>query len=345
MPPPPFCRWLLDQRQNPRLVLVDIGCRDGPPNWLRDWPGRLSGVAVDPDPEEILRLQQRREWSEIRFLCGWVGDPSFEASLPAGHTRAQWRAANNHIWRRTSSAQAQEILRDYVPPGDPGQQTVAPPMHTLDDLTASLPLIDLLKVDTDGHHLEVLESGSSCLKRSLAVSVEVQFQGLPHPRAASFSNIDLLLRNAGFELFDLRLHRHSRAALPAPFWGTGPSPTFGGQTVWGDAFYARDPVAGAWKGEAERLWMLAGIFELAGLPPLAPEGPHHFQPASRKSGGTAASSSSGPLALAPLARVVTSPQTRSSSVPTGRIPHPKGSAHQKYPRARSRRSRRSGRRR
>lgn len=271
---PPFSSWM--QSYGPVLVrdlsLLDVGCRGGPPEWLRRWPGRLTGVGVDPDQAEIAHLRGAARWPGMTWQAAWVGHEQAELGLPPGMNRARWRSHNNRTWRRTSSAVAQQVLAEVVPPGDPGQQTDPPPMTSVDALAAALSRIDVLKVDTDGHDLEVLESAASTLDRVLAVDVEVQLQGDPHPRANTFANIDRLVRAAGFELFDLRLHRHSRAALPSPFWGSGGSPTHTGQTVWGEAKYFRDPLASPWPQlTSDRGWMLAALFELAALPDCAVE--------------------------------------------------------------------------
>lgn len=266
-----YVYWL--QKQGPAharaLTLVDIGCRGGPPEWLRAWPGTLRGIGIDPDQEEIARLQADPRWPAFQFQAAWIGHPDFEKHLPEGFDRARWRSFNNSTWRRTSSSLAQQVRAEQVPPGDPGQQKAPPPTLSLAHVSEGLQP-DLLKIDTDGHDLEVLESGPEVLKKTLAVSIEIQLQGPSHPKANTFSNIDHHLRHAGFELFDLRVHRHSRAALPAPFWGHGASPTFGGQTVWGDAFYARDIVATPWE-IGDRIWTLLALFEMAGLADCATE--------------------------------------------------------------------------
>lgn len=272
-PPAPFCTWLLQHgpAASTSLFVIDVGCRGGPPDWVRVWPGEIRGVGIDPDRVEIDRLRAEARWPGISWVPGWAGHPAGADGLPSGMDRATWRALNLGTWRRTSSAVAQRVLAEQVPPGDPGQQTEPPPMVSVDDLCVGSPRVDLLKVDTDGHDLEVLESAPATLDRALAVAVEVQLQGQAHPRASNFANIDRLLRSAGFELFDLRVHRHSRAGLPAPFWGRGGAPTHGGQTVWGDAVYFRDVIASPWRGLQDRGWMLAALFELAGLPDCAVE--------------------------------------------------------------------------
>jgi Methyltransferase FkbM domain len=264
-----YLAWAHSRAPGP-LHLVDIGCRGGPPGWLDAWPGGVVGVGVDPDAAEIDRL--RPKWPKIRFTPAWIEAPHFPDTLPQGFDRATWHAVNNATWRRTSSAAAQVAATMEVAPGDPGQLVGPPvPSRTVDEVAAELARIDVVKIDTDGHDLEVIESGPATLDSALMVSIEVQLQGRPHARAGTFGNLDAALRARGFELFDLVTHRHSRAALPAPFWGGGAGPTFRGQTVWGDAVYARDLVGTPDARFTDRVPVLAALFAMVGLPDCGAE--------------------------------------------------------------------------
>ncbi len=277
---PPFVTWL--NAAGPEgartLSVVDVGCAGGLPRWLRSWPGDVQGVGADGNAAEIARLREGGEWwgwsaprTGLRWEHAVIGLPDFERTLPDHMDRARWKQAGAYAWQRSSSAVAQRVTRPAPEALAAAEPPPAPNRRTLDALAADLPRVDVLKVDTDGHDLEVLRSGPDTLARALVVDVEVQLQGLAHPDANTFANIDNLLRSAGFDLFDLRLHRHSRAQLPAPSWGPPGAPTYGGQTVWGEAFYARDVVRTRWSDLGDRGWTLAALFELAGLPDCAVE--------------------------------------------------------------------------
>ena len=67
----------------------------------------------------------------------------------------------------------------------------------------------------------------------LGVKIEAQFHGPIHPFANTFHNIDGILRNHGFTLFDLNQRRYSRAALPDAFFASRPGRTRTGQLLWG----------------------------------------------------------------------------------------------------------------
>lgn len=268
---PPFCSWMLQNGVGDgRLFLVDVGCRGGLPPEVAAWPGEVIGVGADPDSAEISRLARASRWPGMSWVSAWIESHDGGDALPGGMSRAEWRSWNNRTWRRTSSCVAQTVEASSAPPGDPGQQAEPAPRRTLDDIARPLSRVDLVKVDTDGHDLDVLRSGQAVLRNALAVHVEVQFQGDAHPRANTFGNVDLLLRQAGFELFDLNVHRHSRAVLPSRFLGSGGAPTERGQVVWGDALYARDWVSTS-SAATPRVWELAAILELFGLPDCAME--------------------------------------------------------------------------
>ena len=62
----------------------------------------------------------------------------------------------------------------------------------------------------------------------------------PTPTANTFANIDGLLREWGFTLFDLDLWRYSRRSLPDKFVYRLAGQTVTGQVQWGEAVYFRE---------------------------------------------------------------------------------------------------------
>ena len=64
--------------------------------------------------------------------------------------------------------------------------------------------------------------------------------GASHPYANTFANIDGLLREWGFSLFDVDLWRYSRRSLPDKFYYQLAGQTVTGQVQWGEAVYFRD---------------------------------------------------------------------------------------------------------
>ena len=65
--------------------------------------------------------------------------------------------------------------------------------------------IDFLKVDTDGHDINVLRGASSIINSGgmIGLDVEVRFIGPQNNHANIFRNVDKMLSDAGFSLFHL----------------------------------------------------------------------------------------------------------------------------------------------
>ena len=85
-------------------------------------------------------------------------------------------------------------------------------------------------------------------KQVLGLLVESQLHGIAHAHSNVFSNIDRLMREQGFSLFDFEIYRYTRATLPGHFVYDIPAQTHEGQVVWGDALYLRDVTAPGYEG-------------------------------------------------------------------------------------------------
>ena len=66
----------------------------------------------------------------------------------------------------------------------------------LDDIK-ELPLIDFLKIDTQGSELTILENGSKKLKDCIAIQIEISFISL-YENQPTFGDIDKWMRINGF---------------------------------------------------------------------------------------------------------------------------------------------------
>ena len=116
----------------------------------------------------------------------------------------------------------------------------------VDDLVKEEKLfeLDFIKVDVDGYDLDVILSAEESSRSSpvLGYTLEVNFFGTAIDTDHTFHNTDKLMRQWGFDLFDLSLRRYSTGALPAPFEWDGPAQTIFGRPYQGDAIYLRDPM-------------------------------------------------------------------------------------------------------
>jgi len=257
------------------FCLVDVGASGGIDGYWDVFGDSLRAFGFDSLVEEVERLNAAASGTGRRYYPYLVGDKSYEIPQGVPHTSA---------YPRSSSARAMEIANcnyaktyfDQTGAGLCATETIEldgffPRDHPAD--------VDFIKVDTDGAEYQVLRGAKELLARGqvLGVAVECQFHGLVHNESSTFRNIDRLLTGLGFSLFDLDVHRYSRAALPQPFVYRLPAQTESGQVFWGDALYLRD----AGGNDYETMWSmalpmhkvlkLACLFELFGLADCAAE--------------------------------------------------------------------------
>ena len=263
------------------FFLLDVGCSGGlAPRWSA-FGSRLRAVGFDPLVAEVDRLTKLNDHPgiayEATFVIGKEPAPLELSNDPVG-------ARTNQSFQRTSAvAAARQMAMSYVQEVfNAGAPIVLTDRRvTLDDYVnpAEHADVDFLKVDTDGQDIDVIAGASDIMAAGglLGLHVEVQFHGLLHDRANTFSNIDRLLRRSGFSLFDLDLRRYSRADLPATFVLDTPAQTVSGQVAWAEALYLRDLASeqyeDIWRYEItpERVIKLACLFDLFELPDCAAE--------------------------------------------------------------------------
>ena len=91
---------------------------------------------------------------------------------------------------------------------------------------------DFLKLDTQGGDLNILKGAAELLEsRIFGIDVEVEFASLYEDQPL-FSDVDVFLRNHGFQIFDMRRYYWKRK--------TGViAPNIKGQMIFGDALYFR----------------------------------------------------------------------------------------------------------
>jgi len=266
-------RQLVESRRfhNHPISIVDVGASGGIDAHWDVFGDQLIAVGFDPLLSEVSRLNREARIG-VRYVAAWVTSPSPQESDTA---------ASTDFFERTSAVRASEIasldyVRTYYNAG--AEISFSDTRIVLDDYLDGTH-VDFLKVDTDGHDYEVLLGSDRMLSsgRVLGIAVEIQFQGAVSSTANLFNNIDRFLRGNGFSLFDVEVHRYSRASLPAEFVYEIPAQTVTGQISWGDAIYFRDlgdpRYEDMWRCEitAEDVLKQACFFELFGLPDCAAE--------------------------------------------------------------------------
>lgn len=266
------------------LFLLDVGCSGGIESRWRAFGDRLRAIGFDPLVAEIDRLNGLNTHPGVRYEAAFVTCPDYDRLFPPAIRNDPLAARSDQAFPRVSAAAAiRRMPMSYIQTVfNAGAPVVKAERYiSLDDAipASEHPLVDFIKIDTDGHDIEVLLGAKGILSAGgvMGLTIEAQFQGSTHEAANTFANIDRLLRSHGFTLFDLDVHHYSRAALPAPFVIELAAQTTSGQVLWGEALYCRDVGAQdydrMWGYEItqERVMKLACLFDLFELPDCAAE--------------------------------------------------------------------------
>jgi FkbM family methyltransferase len=130
-----------------------------------------------------------------------------------------------------------------------------------------IPRLDFIKADVQGAELEVLQGmGDSYCEKLLGAELEVGFPGA-YVNQPGFAEIDLWLKQRGFELFDLRparLHRYMHGAfsyVPETVFGVRPESGGLSKRIWeADLVYFRRPEALLKAGDTAALRRLLALY-------------------------------------------------------------------------------------
>ncbi len=263
------------------FFLVDIGVSGGIEQLWRVFADQLSAVGFDLLANECARLNEAERSENISYHAYRV---TSEVPLQLEEDEKNNKIWSNQPFPRTSACRAQELLNTSGYEMYSGERTnivLTEESTSLDRflLERQIDAVDFIKIDTDGHDYEVIRGAKNTLQERevLGLFVECQFHGLAHPEANVFSNIDTLLRDHGFSLFDIEVYRYTRSCLPGKFVHEIPAQTRTGQVLWGDALYLRDVCAPGYETQyrtelsSTKLLKLACIFEIYGLSDCAAE--------------------------------------------------------------------------
>ena len=267
------------QHKIDELMLIDVGASGGIDGFWKCFGSTLKAVGFDPLIAEIDRLNTASKSPRVRYEAALIGYPDYDRLFPPDLRQNRITTKDNVSFQGTSAARAAEAMRlNYVKEmfNAGAEVRLTDRLISLDDFVreTGIPSVDFVKIDTDGHDIEVILGAERMLRTQevLGICVESQMHGASHPYSNTFSNIDRLLREWGFTLFDLDLWRYSRRSLPDQFFYKIPAQTLTGQVQWGEAVYFRDLAStdyqqmhGFSAGLAKKI-KLACLLEIFGLP-------------------------------------------------------------------------------
>lgn len=228
------------------LVVVDVGARWGAGERWRQYGPNVRVVGFDPDDDECARLTAMEPPDGVvRYVPAALGPVTGPATL---HVTAE--PACSSLYPPDPAALRHRPELHVIAPA--GTAEIA--MTTLDEWHAAsdLPHVDVLKLDTQGSELGVLQGGVATLGSVRLLEVEVEFNEI-YADQPLFGDVDRFLRERGFVLWRLQHLVHygtdeapATGAVPdEQFFDSAPVPVAGrgGQLYWGHAYFVRRELA------------------------------------------------------------------------------------------------------
>jgi len=206
------------------IAFVDVGCSGSvAPTWEKLFP-LLVYTGFDPNADECLRLGAlEHPFKSARYLPYAIAGQNGEQNLVI--TKSLYCSSllrPNHVWlRRFTYA---DLFTEI------GSEPVR--CVTLDELAAQENLrADILKLDTQGMELPILQSGANILDGAFCVETETGFVE-NYVGETTYAQVDAFMRGHGFLMFDLTMHRIGRNNALAEHGRQQP--------MWCEAVWLRD---------------------------------------------------------------------------------------------------------
>ena len=292
---PPMTNCLIETRvfDSSHFTFFDVGVSGGIESQWRRFGDQLVAFGFDPWVEECERLSNEENLTKVKYISNLVGVVDNSHWIHGGQKPFKGRdhpirQSFTEYYERSNMMQARTYLETNADNWSSMQNTARAKTKTfstdkiqLDRFVKDekIDSVDFVKIDTDGADFEVLLGCESILESHgmLGFCIESQLHGTFDERSNTFVNINRYLESKGFFLYELSIHRYSRAALPEKCCISITAETLGGQVVWGDAVYLRDPLLSGYSNVWEidfttkKLLKLACIYEIYGMPDCAAE--------------------------------------------------------------------------
>jgi FkbM family methyltransferase len=220
------------------LVVVDVGARWGASDRWRPFGPRVKVVGFDPDEEECARLAANEP--DVTYVPLALGAKTGRATL----YRTAEPACSSLYPAVEGLAARRPALKVILPDGE---ETVS--ITSLDEWlsVSSLEEVHVLKLDTQGSELGVLEGAQQALVDVRVLEIEVELNPI-YAGQPLFGDVDRFLRDREFVLWRLgNLTHYGLSDVPADAVVVGDRHFFdsqtveiaggGGQLFWGHAYY------------------------------------------------------------------------------------------------------------
>lgn len=192
----------LAQHLHDPVVIVDAGCRWGFPEHWADLEPHVRMIGFDPDEAECRRLDERyRERGDATIVPIALGSAPERRRMRC----FKFSGANSFHPHDEPGMSHMAVPRD----GDVLEQLLEVEIDTLDRWCADhdVPRIDAMKLDVQGHELEILRGATDRLADVRAIEAEVCLNPIT-AGTPLFGEVDAFLRERGFYLWRLRDLQH-----------------------------------------------------------------------------------------------------------------------------------------
>jgi len=181
-------------RRNP-IVLVDVGASGGIERAMLQLKKHLHFIGFEPDDREYKNLAKNANKSLVYLNIGLYKE---KTTVDFHLTRKQQVSSiykpNAEFLKNFNNPERYEVV-----------DVVKVDVDSLDNQLKenNLQNVDIIKLDTQGSELDILKGAEEALSNdAVAVAVEVEFSEL-YEKQPLFADIDIHLRQFGFQLFDI----------------------------------------------------------------------------------------------------------------------------------------------
>jgi FkbM family methyltransferase len=242
---PTLTKYLVKKKifVNDNFVLLDIGSLGGIQDHYKCFEDQIKVIGFEPIKEEFDKLNLNK--NKFNFFNSAVGKKTNNKKF--------------YIRKNPSSSSFYEFEKDYSERFITAENFEVVKVIDLENIISldqiaqkEIYNIDFIKIDAEGHEFEILNNANFFFLKNniIGLHTEFHFNKKKIPNSPIFSELDLLIRNFGFTLFDISVGRESKNFLPSPMMhqyhqdGNLNKPIFGstiyGQCEMGDALYFKD---------------------------------------------------------------------------------------------------------